>query len=280
VIGSAPDFADAKTKQLLESGIKLRSFVNENVMDLKLFPPVKFFKHMIQSLYSKTKGCVDGSAQARAIIRSTTISPQWEQNFVTQTFKTLAVNSIVAYRLKLKVDLQRSREEFRSISAFRVSTNSVQSLSDFVYDVSPNLLAHADKLLKQVSEGVIFHTSGGAGHDSLSNVYGARLGARALSRKRRRRQYFNEGEGRSLRLSSIPHIPNQTSIPLHCVLCGCKKTRHSHMIRPQTNIAQRRKTSVRAGLHSSAARFMFIYSCAFTQSFESPARTCFILTGN
>jgi hypothetical protein len=151
---------------------------------------------------------VDGSAQARAIMRSTTISPQWEQNIVTQTFKTLAVNSFVAYRLQLKADLLRSSEEFRSISAFRASMNSIQSLSDFIYDVSPDLLSHAEKLQKESREGMILNTSEGAGHDCISNVDIARLSARALSRKRRRMQYFNEDEGRILRLSSIPHIPN------------------------------------------------------------------------
>jgi hypothetical protein len=233
VTGSAPEFADAKTKQLLESGVKFWRLVNENVMGHGPFPPVKVFKHGIQSLYSKTKGGVDGSAKARAIMRSTTISPQWEQKLVTQTFKTLAVNSFVAYRLRLKADLLRSREDFRSISAFQASMNSIQSLSDFIYDVSPDLLAHADKLQKEAREGMIFNTFGGAGHDSLSNVDIARLSARALSRKRRRMQYFNDDEGRSPRLSSIPHIPNQTSIPLYCALCGGNKMPQSHD--PTTN---------------------------------------------
>jgi hypothetical protein len=172
-------------------------------------------------------------------MRSTTTSPQWEQTIVTQTFKTLAFNSFVAYRLQLKTDLLRSREAFRRISAFRASMNSIQSLSDFIYDVSPDLLSHADKLQKESREGMILNTSEVAGHDSISNVDIARLSARALSRKRRLKQYFNEDERRILRLSSIPHIPNQTYNPLYCALCGCSKTQQAHDTAPNNSSAEK-----------------------------------------
>jgi hypothetical protein len=262
VIGSAPDFADAKTKQLLELGVKFWRLVNANVMEHGPFPPVKGFKHGIQNLYSKTKGGVDGSAQARAIMRSTTISPQWEQKLVTKTFKTLAVNSFVAYRLQLKADILRSREEFRSISAFRASINSIQSLSDFIYDVSPDLLSHADKLQKESREGMILNTSEGAGQDSISNVDLARLSARALSRKRRRMQYFNDDEGRILRLSSIPHIPNQTSNPLYCALCGCSKTQQAHDTAPNNSSAK--KPSFRGRRSTFKCSLCHVHLCVRT----------------
>jgi hypothetical protein len=68
VIGSAPDFSDAKTKQFLESGAKFWRLVNENIMEHGPFPPMKIFKQGIQSLYSKAKSGVDDSAQVRAIM--------------------------------------------------------------------------------------------------------------------------------------------------------------------------------------------------------------------
>jgi hypothetical protein len=53
--------------------------------------------------------------------------------------------------------------------------NSIQSLSDFIYNVSPDILARGDKSLKESREGMIVNTSGGAGHESLSNVEGRSL---------------------------------------------------------------------------------------------------------
>jgi hypothetical protein len=55
VIGSVPYFADAKTKQLLESDVKFWRLVKENVLEHGPFPPMKVFKHGIQSLYSKRR---------------------------------------------------------------------------------------------------------------------------------------------------------------------------------------------------------------------------------
>jgi hypothetical protein len=181
---TVPGFADAGAKDLLESGVKFWRLINGNVLEHGPLPPVKVFKHGIQSLYSKTKGGVDGNAQARTIVRSTTISPKWEQKLVTQTFKTLAVNAFVSYRLHQKVDLLQSQETFRGISAFRGAMNSVQSLGDFIYDVSPDLLAHSDRLGQEARAREVATGSAGDPEDALSNAEVARLSSLASSSKR------------------------------------------------------------------------------------------------
>jgi hypothetical protein len=223
---TAPEYADVETKALLKSGFKFWSIVNREVVKNGPFPPIKTFKHGIQCLYSKTKGGVDGSAQARAIMRSTTISPQWEQKLVTQTFKTLAVNAFVGYRLHCKGDLLQSREAFRGINSFRAAMNSMQSLADFIYDVSPNLLSHADRLEKEARarEREAAAASSALNEEILSDAAVARLSAQASLRKRRRLDFFNDDDGKRLRLAKVPHLQNQTATPQYCALCGCNNT--------------------------------------------------------
>jgi hypothetical protein len=48
---TAPGFADAGAKVLLESGVKVWTLVNREVLERGPLPPVKSFKHGIQCLY-------------------------------------------------------------------------------------------------------------------------------------------------------------------------------------------------------------------------------------
>eukprot|EP00737_Agarophyton_chilense_P004797 gb/GEZJ01006395.1/.p1 GENE.gb/GEZJ01006395.1/~~gb/GEZJ01006395.1/.p1 ORF type:complete len:425 (-),score=36.09 gb/GEZJ01006395.1/:504-1778(-) len=88
-----PSFVDVTTKRLLKERIVFWKLINTHVTNHDAFVPLKLFKHGIQGMYSKTKGGVDGSAQARAILRSATTKLKWEQKVVGQTLKTLFVNS-------------------------------------------------------------------------------------------------------------------------------------------------------------------------------------------
>jgi hypothetical protein len=100
-----PAFADAGTAAILKSRIHFWKVVDEYLIRKGPLPPIKVFKHGTQSIYSKTKGGVDGSAQARAVLRSSTSSLHWEQKIVTQTLKTLAVNAFISYRMEVKSSL-------------------------------------------------------------------------------------------------------------------------------------------------------------------------------
>ena len=59
---------------------------------------------------------------------------------MTQTFKTLAINSFIARRMEQKKDLLESRQAFQSLTSYWHSFNPVQSLADFGYEVSRELL--------------------------------------------------------------------------------------------------------------------------------------------
>ena len=175
-------FADAQTEVLLQDKLSFWRAINEDIKEKRPMPPIKVFKHGIQSLYSKTKGGVDGTAQARAVMRSSTSSLRWEQKLVIQTLKTLAVNAFTSYRLQCKAHLLESRDAFGGMKRFRDFLNTVQSLADFIYDVSGELLQHADGL--QVSSAVPDVMNAPAGN--ISKACLSRLSSLAKSRKRRR----------------------------------------------------------------------------------------------
>ncbi len=94
-----PQFLSASFATSLKTKHQYWKSVNDFVMNRHAFPPLKLFKHGTQCLYSRTKGGIDGSAQARAILRSPTSSLKWEQKVVTQTMKTLAVNAFISWRM-------------------------------------------------------------------------------------------------------------------------------------------------------------------------------------
>ena len=208
-------FADSQTKSLLEDKPSFWRAISEDVKGRGPMPPIKVFKHGMQSLYSKTKGGVDGTAQARAIMRSSTSSLRWEQTLFIQTLKMLAVNAITSYRLQCKANLLELRDSFGSMKRCRDSLSSVQSLSDFTYDVSGELLQHADGL--QVASAV--HDKMNRHKGSINYADVSRLSSLAKSRKRRRLIFFNEQDGIKLRTGST-HKENQVPELLYCSLCS------------------------------------------------------------
>ena len=224
-----PVLADTTTKLLLRSKKPFWMVINNDVKQHGPLPPIKVFKHGIQSLYSKTKGGVDGSAQARAILRSPTSSLRWEQKLVIQTIKTLAVNAFTSYRLQCKSKYLGSQEDFGSLNSFRASLNSVQSLADFIFDVSEEILEHADILQRaSTRDASMSH----ALTDSMSGAVTSRLSSLGKSRKRKRLLFFNEEDGINLRIRSSPHRQKQVKEHLYCALCGINR---KHSSAPETH---------------------------------------------
>ena len=209
-----PPFADPASAVTLRGRLSFWKIVYNHVKENDAFPPLKLFKHGTQSLYSKTKGGVDGSAQARAILRSSTSSLKWEQKIVSQTLKTLAINAFIAWRMAEKESLLQSKEAFGSLEKFRASLNKVQSLADFIHDVSRELLAHAE---------ILKRTDGLSEEDETMEVTAdeiVHLRALAVSRKKKRIPFFNGSEGARLRLQVRGHEQKQQAQAKYCSLCG------------------------------------------------------------
>jgi hypothetical protein len=88
------------------------------------------FCYEIYSIYSQTKGEVDGSAQARAILRSSTSSFRWERHIVSQTLKTLPVKAFVGWRMIQRTQMLHNKDNFQILDKYRTCLKSVQSLAD------------------------------------------------------------------------------------------------------------------------------------------------------
>ena len=104
------------------------------------------FQARCKCFYSKTKGGVDGSAQARAMLRSPSASFKWEQKVVGQTLKTLFVNAFIAYCLSERPELMENPCSFQNANFYGQNLNNVESLSDFCLEACTELLLFAETL--------------------------------------------------------------------------------------------------------------------------------------
>jgi hypothetical protein len=132
----------------IKSRLAFWKLIDSHVKENTPFPPLNLFRHGCQAFYAKTKGGVDGSAQARAIFRSTTSSFKWEPKIMSQTLKTLTVNAFISWRMTRNKHLLETKENFQSLDSFRSALKNTQSLSYFALDAAIELLAHADEVEK------------------------------------------------------------------------------------------------------------------------------------
>ena len=125
-----PTFVSRENRRIIKADIPFFKLVDNYVRDNDALPPIKLFKHGSQSFYSKTKCGVDGGAQARAMLRCPTSSLPWEQKIVSQSFKTVAHNAFVAYRMLERKDDTASSESFGSLEDYRSRLNKVWRNTD------------------------------------------------------------------------------------------------------------------------------------------------------
>lgn len=74
----------------------------------------------------------------------------WEQKLVTQTFKTVIMNTFIAWRMKEKRRFLTSALVFQNLGMFRHSLNTVQSFAEFTFDASLDLFDYASLLQRQI----------------------------------------------------------------------------------------------------------------------------------
>lgn len=215
---SAPAFADSDSRRVIQERLSFWKVVNTCVKENGPLPPLKLFKHGSQSLYSKTKGGVDGGTQYRAILRSPSSVLNWEQKIVSQTLKNLAVNAFIAWRMRQRSDLLESMDKFGGVDKFRTALNKVQSLGDFIFEVCPELLRHADRI---ATERDASETPNAETVDT-DNATGARLLKLAKQRKANRVDFFNTEDGMTIRLAMQPHLQSfvKKRSTAHCAAQG------------------------------------------------------------
>ena len=173
------------------------------------FIPVRVFKHSSQTLYNKMKRGVDGNAQMRAILRCPCDTLKWEQKVVTQAFKSITVNARVAWRQLQREDMLSTREYFKSLEQYLSSLNKVESLADFVSEITPEILAYAESLEKDDDVDEIRPAP--LRMSKLKKNEIKRLISKAQSRKRNRLRFFNNPDGVTLRVNLQRH--DQDTMP-------------------------------------------------------------------
>lgn len=236
--GIVPAYYRPSDKNAVQTHLSFWKIVNDKIKRDGPLPPVKIFKHGCQSVYSKTKGGVDGSAQMRSILRSSTSHLKWEQKIVTQVIKTVLVNSFISWRIYEQRQLLQSSQTFQSLDSFRHSLNTVQSLPDFIFDSCLELLDYSCALQRQLEHSITTEIQGNVNSGQpLIDENVKQLSARAKKCLRDRIPFFNSTEMREFRTNSLGHVPKHTRSKVYCSLCGVSQDgRRGHKSSFQCNL--------------------------------------------
>lgn len=123
--GTVPTFVPKEKLDILRIKCEFWKLANAYDTTSGPFRPLKLFKHVTQSFYSKTKGLVDGSTQQRALLRSATSHFRWEQKIVTEVLKTVCINAFFACRIFERRDLLERIEDFNNLESYLNALNKV-----------------------------------------------------------------------------------------------------------------------------------------------------------
>lgn len=136
-----PEIDSRSQRRTVLSNLPIWKTVPNYVRSNGAMPSVRIFRHGLQFMYSKTKCGVDGAAQFRAGLRSSTSRFDWESKIVSQTLKTLILNSFIPWRVLRMDDVGGGDwSEFHSLDEYRRNVNVVEPFSDFIYKTSKSLL--------------------------------------------------------------------------------------------------------------------------------------------
>ena len=115
-----------------------------------------------------------------------------------------------------KEALLRSSDSFRGLDQYRQALNRVQSLGDFVLDVSKELLTYAESLSQDTC-----HADTANIEINVTESEATHLQRKARERKGKRILFFNSEDGMKLRFKYGMHIPeHMRGAALYCALCG------------------------------------------------------------
>jgi hypothetical protein len=190
------------------------------------FKPVKVFKHASQSLYSKTKGGVDGATDYLSDVSFPFKNLSFEVKFVLRSIFMVTINACIAYRMHKRRDLVAGDDiPTRLIKNLKQSVTNVESVADFIYKAGKELLETSPVVLPAISDQPSIETIQAVG--SLTKEELASLQRKITTREPLK--FFNSAEGQRLRLSRGNHVPvmnavdPKTQLPFkrgrRCVLC-------------------------------------------------------------
>lgn len=108
--------------------------------------PVPNILHLVQVLYYKKNGCVDGASQYRSVLRKPRAHGGWESNVLPFMFHSLVCNSFVAWRMHELNASEVSSDSYNDMYNYLQRLNKVSSLPDYIHDISCELLRYSDIL--------------------------------------------------------------------------------------------------------------------------------------
>lgn len=114
-----------------------------------------------------------------------------------------------------------SREQFKGLDQYKHALKRVKSLADFIYELTTELLAHAETVDKE-DDRVATQTCSTSYQRPLRKNEQKRLISKAKQRKRFRILFFNSSDGISLRLQTQRHDHSGTDEEKYCAICGNK----------------------------------------------------------
>ena len=206
------------TNRVISARLPFWRMVSKDITERGPFVHVHISKHGSQTLYNKTKGGVNGNAQMRAILRCSTDTLKWEQKVVTQILKSITVNAWVAWRQLQRQDLLASSKNFKGLEQHRHAPNRVESLADFIYELTLELLAYAETLEKEDDRSDSRPQPKRLGKLRRNEL--KRLILKAKARKRYRLLFFKSADGITLRLNVVRHEHYSILEEKYCALCG------------------------------------------------------------
>jgi hypothetical protein len=112
-----------------------------------------------------------------------------------------------------------NKDNFQILDNYRKCRNSVQSLADFIFDASMELVARADVIEIDVERALDGNERGdGLSDMPLEEV--ERIRTAVIFWKKFRLPVFNTEDGIKLRLRAKVHETKNVSYERHCALCG------------------------------------------------------------
>jgi hypothetical protein len=115
-----PQIRDLELRKITQSRIPFWRLGDRHVHERDTFyPPVRLLRHGMRSIYSRSKGGVDGSTQARVYLGLPTSSFKFEQKIVSHTSKTFSVNALISWRMLQMKGKLGTKESFQDLDHFR-----------------------------------------------------------------------------------------------------------------------------------------------------------------
>ncbi|SPQ96822.1 unnamed protein product (mitochondrion) [Plasmodiophora brassicae] len=234
-----PSWVPSDISAILSSHYRFWRMVYDHISANGPMKPVLLFKHAAQTLYSKTKGGVDGATDAVADIQFPSNNLCFERKLVLRSIYQVVSNACVLSRLYRAGGAlvaedhghdggssgHRSHQltRRRSFPQCRASISRIECLRDFVFEAGKELLRIdvVNTRAGNIEPAVDTHALQSVGSRLLTDAQVKELQGRIPWKGKERLQFFN-GDGKLLRLSIGNHrLVRVTESPTRRVRTMC-----------------------------------------------------------